>query len=608
MERSPRIDILIRWLDPALVGLVGVLYILRLYPNLWWGDEPELLTATWCNGVAHPTGYPLFLLLQKFSLLFPMGSVAWRGHLFSSVTILLGVGFLLRLVKLYEDDRMRALGWRVGVLILSLAPLLRKQGMVAEVYGLSFLFVALLITLATRFAMDPKYSTLIAIAAVAGLGFGHHRLIGFMLPGLALYLVQPLKTSELGVRPILAALVAFSVSVFLPYTLLWFRAHGSPPLNWEDPSTLSNLWRVFSAAQFRLDQKIVRAQEWLSYQERTGPHPWGITLADIRLLPALWWSNLGFSLPLGGLGVGMLFHRSPRVLVAGFIAWLLPTLFVAQYHVADRETFHLLPVILVGLTLAAGWAFLFEWSASKHSLLPLLLLPIVGLFLVQQASNLQSQPKELAGLPEAYSNHCLDEVPPGGVLLAVSVSPNTPVDYTYFPLLYQKQVAKRGQHLALISEGFFTTPWYCGTLRREGIPVSLFDALEKGTPKIPLKKADLKSFLGVEIPHVQASSQGSSPPLAIFEVDGRYFLANRYTQGALVAETLIPSISHRPLYFTSRFPEIEPYLKGRIEWTEVFRIPMLTQGYVELDGMPIPSGKLFRASLFSNPSPSPNLK
>lgn len=118
----------------------------------------------------------------------------------------------------------------------------------------------------------------------------------------------------------------------------------------------------------------------------------------------------------------------------------------------------------------------------------------------------------------------------------------------------------------------------------------------------------MKSFLGVEIPRVQAASQGSSPPLAIFEVEGRYFLSNRYTQGALVAETLIPSISHRPLYFTSRFPEMEPYLKDRIEWTEVFRIPMLTQGYVELDGMPIPSGKLFRASLFSNPSPSPNLK
>ncbi len=655
MVHSTRPQILTRWLDPALLGLVGCLYILRLYPHLWWGDEPELLTAAWCNGVAHPTGYPLYLLLQKVFFLLPLGSVAWKGHLFSSVMILVGIGFLLRLVPWSEETKVgeesstphpnpppqggreydspsplagegwgggylltgegrggggisAALGWRVGILILSLAPLLRKQGMVAEVYGLSFLFAALLVYLAARFVVEPKTTTLIVIAVVAGLGFGHHRLMGFMLPGLALFLVQPLKDSRLRMRSVLAAAVVFIAATLLPYLFLLLRAQGDPPLNWEDPSNLTNLWRSFSAVQFRLDQKIVRAQEWLAFQEGTGPHPWGISLAGLWLLPGLWWSNLGLSLPVAGLGVAMLFHRSPRTLIAGFMAWLLPTLFIAQYHVADRETFHLLPIVLIGLTLAAGWAFLFEWAVNKHHLLPLPLLLVAGVLLVQQISQLQLPPEDLAGLPERYANRCLDEVPPGGVLLAVSVTPNAPVDYTYFPLLFQKEAARRGQRIALISEGFFTTPWYRGTLRREGISTTLFDALEQGTPKVPLIQTSLTDLLGKEMPGVQAASQGNSPPLAIFEVEGRYFLANRYTQGALVAETLIPSVSKRSLFFTSRFPEMEPYLKERVEWTEVFRIPMLTQGYQELDGMPIPSGKLFKARLFSKASLSPNLK
>ena len=608
MERTPRIAFFTQWLDPALLGLIGLLYLLRLYPHLWWGDEPELLTAAWCDGVAHPTGYPLYLLLQKAFFLIPLGSAAWKGHLFSSVTILVGVGFLLRLVEFTEQGRPRAFGWRAGILILSLAPLLRKQGMVAEVYGLSFLFLALLIFLAARFALDPRHSRLMMIAIIAGLAFGHHRLIGFMLPGLALFLVASLKESRLGMSSILVALITFLIATFLPYTLLWWRAQGSPPLNWEDPSTLTNLWRIFSGAQFRLDQKIVRAQEWLAFQGGAGPHPWAISLAGVRLLPELWWSNLGLSLPLCGLGAGVLFYRAPRVLLAGFFSWLLPTLFVAQYHVADRETFHLLPIVLVGLILAAGWACLVEWAANKHRLLPLLLLPVVGVLLVQQVSRLQVLPRELASLPEFYSNRCLDEVQPGGVLLAVSVTPNAPVDYTYFPLLYQKVVARRGQRIALISEGFFTTPWYRGTLNHEGISTALFDALEHGTSNVPLRKKDLGSFLRDEIPQVQALSREGSLPLAIYKVEGRYFLANRETQGALMAERLIPSISHRPLFFTSRLPELEPNLEGRIEWKEVFRIPMLTYGYKDLDGMPIPSGKLFQACLFSKGLSSPNLK
>ncbi len=643
MDRSTRIDILARWLDPALLGLIGLLYLLRLYPHLWWGDEPELLTAAWCNGVAHPTGYPLYLLLQKAFFLIPLGSAAWKGHLLSSIVILWGMGFFFRVVPLdiavksvdptphpnpppqggrglFSSSPLagegwgggyvqaRALGWRAGILILSFAPLLRKQGMVAEVYGLSFFFLALLIFLAARFASDPRYSKLIMIAFIAGLAFGHHRLTGFMLPGLALFLVASLKKSRLGMISVLVALTTFLIATFLPYTLLWWRAQGSPPLNWGDPSTLTNLWRVFSGAQFRLDQKIVRAQEWLAFQSGAGPHPWAISLAGLRLLPELWWSNLGLSFPLTGLGVGMLFHRSPRLLLAGFIAWLLPTLFVAQYHVADRETFHLLPIVLVGLLLAAGWAHLFEWAANRHRFLPLLLLPVIGVLLVHQVSRLQVQPRELASLPEFYSNRCLDEVHPGGVLLAVSVTPNAPVDYTYFPLLFQKEVARRGQRIALISEGFFTTPWYRGTLNREGISTALFDALEQGTSRVPLRNTDLGSFLRDEIPQVQTLSREGSPYLAIYKVEGRYFLANRETQGALMAEMLIPSISHRPLFFTSRLPELEPYLKGRVEWKEVFRIPMLTHGYKDLDGMPIPSGRLFQASLFSKVPSSPNLK
>ena len=66
---------------PAVVVsvLALLLYSSSLYPELPPGDAGELITAADQLGVAHPPGYPLFVLLGKaFILLLPIGSVAYR--------------------------------------------------------------------------------------------------------------------------------------------------------------------------------------------------------------------------------------------------------------------------------------------------------------------------------------------------------------------------------------------------------------------------------------------------------------------------------------------------------------------------------------------------
>src|SRR4051794_22260460 len=44
-------------------GLAGLVYLLTLTPSIAWGDSPELVTGARMLGVAHPTGYPLYMLL-----------------------------------------------------------------------------------------------------------------------------------------------------------------------------------------------------------------------------------------------------------------------------------------------------------------------------------------------------------------------------------------------------------------------------------------------------------------------------------------------------------------------------------------------------------------
>lgn len=45
-----------------------------------------VIAAAWELGVAHPPGYPLFVLATKaFATLLPVGSVAWRANLLSAL-------------------------------------------------------------------------------------------------------------------------------------------------------------------------------------------------------------------------------------------------------------------------------------------------------------------------------------------------------------------------------------------------------------------------------------------------------------------------------------------------------------------------------------------
>lgn len=591
------------WLDPLLLLLIGLFLIDNMYPFLWWGDGPELLTAARCKGVAHPTGYPLYLVLLDWFFLLPFGSVAWKGNLFSVTSTLLGVFFLLRVMPVRKDRLWIALGWRLGILSLIASPIFQRQSSLAEVYALSFLFLAGILWRAVRFADAGTALHLILLAGLCGFAVGHHRLLGLMLPGLGLSLIPRLREQTISLRMTLFSGLVFGFCLFLPYTLLFMRAQGSPPLNWEDPSSLQNLWRIFSAEQFRIDQKVQRMQLWLAYEKGLAGHPWRVILAEIYAIPSQWWHQFFLSGFLIVPGVFWLYQRSARLLVSSLTAWFLPAFFVVQYQVGDRESFHFLPLCLVALGIGLGWGCLLERSRDFDPRLPAAGLVLAACFIIPVAFNMEKPGAVLMETPERISRRTLDEIPPGSTLFAVSSRMNEPQDYTYFPLLYQKEVAKRGQSVKLFSEAFLTTPWYEKTLAREGIPGDFFDRLEKGTPAIPLHHTTLSLLLKEDMPSVQSKSLEGKPLLGIYEVNGRYFFSNRDAMAALVAQSLLPGLLAAPLYTTARFEELRRYVPESIVWQEVLRLPVITEGFSGLDGLTVPSGKLYRFNLTSQPAP-----
>src|SRR5512136_2825733 len=87
MQRANR---LIRFLPPGILALflMGV-YLTTMAPGLTWAnfgvDGGDLITAAATGGIAHPTGYPLYLLLARLFQYLPIGSLAFRTNLMSAL-------------------------------------------------------------------------------------------------------------------------------------------------------------------------------------------------------------------------------------------------------------------------------------------------------------------------------------------------------------------------------------------------------------------------------------------------------------------------------------------------------------------------------------------
>ena len=222
--------------DALLALLVAVsafaLYLRTLAPGLLGGDSGELQFAAWLAGLAHPTGYPLYLALgHLWSRLLPFGDPAWRMNLFSALWGALAVGlvYLLALRVLHAaagvnakppcgtgDEthqvpgtsevpgtwwavfRAVARDWnaRLSALFAALAfavtPTFWSQALIAEVYTLHAVFVAALLLGLVAWADRPAERRtargLYWIAALYGLSLTHHRTMLLLLPAIGVFL------------------------------------------------------------------------------------------------------------------------------------------------------------------------------------------------------------------------------------------------------------------------------------------------------------------------------------------------------------------------------------------------------------------------------------
>lgn len=339
------------WLLLALPP--AFLYLWSAYPTLSsYRDAGDMAAGAWTLGVAHPPGYPFFVLLGKaWTVLLPLGSPAYRLNALSALAAGLAVALTAwaAVRAAGRDKPFPAALW--AVVALAFAPAFWHLATLSEMYALNALFGAALLTLAALEGPRP----VLGGAFLLGLACGNHQTVLALAPGLA-WAAWPRLNRRQRLWAAGLFFLGASVFVFLPV-----RALGDPWLNWGDPSTPGRLWRVLT----RGDYGGVRL-----HPER----PMGLTS------PVLWRSGAAFSAQvfaaqLGVTGAALAgwgawaARRGPlsRILVPGFL--LSGPLFIvwANLEPGRAETMPILePHLVLPLVCAAALAALGAADLSRR--------------------------------------------------------------------------------------------------------------------------------------------------------------------------------------------------------------------------------------------------
>jgi len=384
-------------LDLALAVLLGgaafALYVATLAPTVLAGDGGEFQFVPYLLGVAHPTGYPLYLLLGwAWSHLLPVGDVAYRMNLFSAFWAALAVGLSVpmsgALLRQALPDLAPAAQCLLAVLaaaLLAVTPTLWSQALIAEVYGLHIFWVVLLLYLVltwgerrrsasqapAREAAGRRYLLLAALCF--GLSLTHHSTTALLAPALLAYVWLTDRRVLSDWRRVVLPALLLALAPLLLYLYIPWRAPYTPYLHLPldegrvlvlYENSLPNLLHFITGGPFggsvdlsvNLGQRLAQAG--------------GFLVTEV--------SWVGVVLALLGV-VQLALGRRWALLALTGLAYAVTVAFNLVYTIGDIFVLYIPTYLIVALWLAVGVGGLARLAGQRRTVSSLLVLPFFAL-------------------------------------------------------------------------------------------------------------------------------------------------------------------------------------------------------------------------------------
>ncbi|MCU0285995.1 MAG: DUF2723 domain-containing protein [Acidobacteria bacterium] len=224
-----------------------LVYILTLAPAISFGDSGELTAAAYNLGIAHPPGYPLYLMLGKlFMLLIPFGDMAVRMNLLSAFFASLTAVVIYLIGRILTFNRLMAVSTS---LMAAFSFTFWTQAVTTEVYTLAALFFSALIFFTLQWLKNRQNRWLLSIALTGGLALTHHVIIAVFYP-VFLFVILVTELRLLKDWKLVVKLIVIFLLPLLLYLYLPIRSAANPPNDWGNPDTFSRMIDHITARQF----------------------------------------------------------------------------------------------------------------------------------------------------------------------------------------------------------------------------------------------------------------------------------------------------------------------------------------------------------------------
>jgi len=467
----------------AALLFVGIfhMYLRSLPPTVApYRDAGEMATQSVVLGIAHPPGYPLYILMGRIAtVVIPWGDRAYRLAVLSAAAgsaaaVMLALVILLlagRVAPGLSHPGRLALACLCGMLA-ACSDKLWYLSQVQEMYALNALFFCLVTCAILAWLRRPEQAALLYAAAfLLGLGLGCRLdLLLAVVPviGIALWGERRIILRQPRVLLTTAACGALGLSV---YAYLLVRANIHPLLNWNDPSNIAQ----FIATVTRKTHG--HTLDLLSVNYAAGAlflTDMGIYLAELSRE----FSVLG--IPLMAAGAWALWRRARIPGCAIIAGWMVAgPLFIYManmppnpHALAILEAHFLLPNIAAFIIAGCGCMALAEWiarrGAARWAVPGAALLLFAG---CAQNYAAAATRRAMRGNLFAYdyTRNVLASPPDQSLVLAKE-------DVQIFSLWYAQLVTGARPGIVCLAKGLSGSPWYQRhVMSRAGVRLARLD-------------------------------------------------------------------------------------------------------------------------------------
>jgi len=466
---------------------------LTLAPTVTLVDSGELIVAARGLGVAHPPGFPLWLMLAHLASLAPFGKVAARINFSSALFAALACAMLTLVVAellitasfLAAPRRKNKAGRQspkiadltgsgfsifapaVGTgLLMAFSRTLWSYATITEVYALNALLILMIFFLMARWRrriIESRRDTgeqvtihdtwLYAAACVFGLAMGvHHVTVALTLPAVAaiVYRTQGLKffTSR---RLLYAALISVG-ALLAVYAYLPWAASRSPVMNWGDPRSLQEVWWHITGRQYRVFFTFSTATMGAQFIEfcRMALREFGFPWLPVTLL-------------LASVGIASAYKRDRTPFWFLLLIVVADLAYALSYEIAeDKDAYYLPAFISIAIAAGFGIRWLTQLAASQRSRVWTPYFAAAAAIVLTSATafaaNWPFNNRRHYFIADDYVENLFSTIAPNGLLLTQDWQVASPV-------FYVQEIEQRRRDVKVVDVNLLRRLWYFDYLR-----------------------------------------------------------------------------------------------------------------------------------------------